>query len=158
MIDLVLDVGSLADVLRQCFRSDDYTRPTFCSSRFLSEETVRLLNRIVLADGRYVVAASVVAFAELARKWDQIVAGDFAPYRLAAFLQAPPEWFSVEPLDETLLPAFGLVSSSVRMSDGTIEPIEWLDAIHYATACSRDQAILITSDARLLQLMQLAIR
>ncbi len=154
MIDLVLDVGSLADVLRQCFQSDDYSRPTFSPSRFLSEETVRLLNRIVLADGRYIVAASVVAFVELARKWDQIVASDFAPYRLAAFLQAPPEWFSVEPLDETLLPAFGVVPGSVQMSDGTVQPIEWLDAIHFATACSRDRAMLVTNDARLLQLMQ----
>lgn len=153
MIDLVLDVGSLADVLRQCFASDDYTKPVFSASRFLSEETVRKLNRIVLADGRYIVAASVVAFVELARKWDKIVASGFAPYQLAAFLQAPPEWFSIEPLDETLLPAFGLVPSFVRMSDGSVQPIEWLDAIYFATALNRDRAVLITDDARLLQLM-----
>lgn len=154
MIDLVLDVGSLADVLRQCFQSDDYTRPSFCPSRFLSEETVRQLNQIVLADGRHVVAASVVAFVELARKWDQIVASDFAPYQLAAFLQSPPEWFTTEPLDETLLPAFGLVPSFVRMPDGTIQPIEWLDAIHLATALNRDRARLVTNDSRLQQLVR----
>jgi predicted nucleic acid-binding protein len=152
MADLVLDVGSLADLLWQSFQSGDYTRPIFFPSRFLSSERVRQLNRIVLTEGQYLVAASVVAFVELARKWDDIVASRFAPYQLAAFLQAPPVWFSVEPLDESVLPAFLLIPSSVRMPDGRVLSIEWIDAIHLATARSRERAILVTSDTRLQQL------
>ena len=93
-----------------------------------------------------------MAFVELARKWDDIIAGRFLPYQLAAFIHAPPDWFSIEPLDEDLIPLFGQVPPEVLMPDGSVQPIEWPDAVHVATALSREEGRLVTSDRRLLQL------
>lgn len=155
MTDLVLDTGALADVLAQYFQAEDRTTPQFQTSRFLPPETARQINRIVRGDGRYVVAASAMAFVELVRKWDEIVNGRFEPHQLAALLQEPPDWFSVEPVDEDLIPLFGQVPPEVPMPDGSVQPIEWPDAVHVATALSREEGSLVTSDRRLLQVMTL---
>ncbi|GAB4547152.1 MAG: hypothetical protein Kow0063_41780 [Anaerolineae bacterium] len=155
MADLVLDVGALADLLSQYFQAEDRTRPLFEPSRFLSSEIARQINRIVRDDGRYIVAASAMAFVELVRKWDEIVDQRFEPYQLAAFLQDPPDWFSLEPVDEDLIPLFGQVPPEVPMPDGSVQTLEWPDVIHAATALSREEADLITSDGRLLQVMAL---
>ncbi len=155
MTDLVLDTGALADVLAQYFQAEDRITPQFQTSRFLPPETARQINRIVHGNGRYIVAASAMAFVELAHKWDEIVAGRFQPHQLAALLQEPPDWFSVEPMDEDLIPVFGQVPPEVPMPDGSVQPIEWPDAVHAATAFSREEGDLVTSDQRLLQLMRL---
>jgi len=147
MADLVLDVGALADLLAQCFQAGDWTKPRVQTTHFLTSEDSRRINRIVWGDGRYVVVASAVAFAELARKWDEIVAGRFQPYQLAAFLQDPPDWFVVEPVDEDLIPLFGEVP--------IVQKLEWPDIIHAATVLSREEGNLVTSDRDLRQAMEL---
>jgi len=147
MADLVLDAGALADLLTQCFQTDDWTKPRVAPSRFISSESSRQINRIVWGHGPYVVAASTMAFVELVRKCEQIVAGRFEPYQLATFLQDPPDWFVVEPVDEHLIPLFGQVPM--------IQSLEWPDAIHVATALSRQEGCLVTADRVLRQVMGL---
>lgn len=147
MADLVLDVGALADLLAQCFQAEDWTKPQVQATHFLPSEASRQINRIVWGDGHYVVVASALAFVELARKWDAIVAGRFHPYQLAAFLQDPPDWFAVEPVDEDLIPLFGQVP--------LVQELEWPDAIHVATVLSRENGNLVTSDHNLGRAMEL---
>ena len=149
MSDLVLDTGALADLLAQYFDSADRNNPMFYRTRWLPEDAVRTINRIVRVEGRYVVAASTLAFVEIVRKWDEIVAGRFRPEQMAAFLEDPPDWFAVEPLDEGLIPFFGQVPWRVTDSSRGSVPLEWTDVVHLATARSRERASLVTTDGRL---------
>ncbi|HET92319.1 MAG TPA: hypothetical protein ENN99_16500 [Chloroflexi bacterium] len=158
MADLVFDVGALADLLAQYFQAENRLTPQFHSDRFLPDSAVRRVNRIVQGDGRYILAASAMAFVELARKWDDIVAGRFLPHQLAAFIHAPPDWFSIEPVDRDLVPLRGEVPPDVLMPDGTRQSVELPDTIHLATVLSREKAELITSDQRLVQMMDSRIR
>ena len=149
MTDLVLDTGPLADLLAQYFDAEDRNVPEFSGNRFLSREIARQINRIVRSDGRYVVTASTFAFVEVVRKWDEIVEGRFRPEQLAAFLDDPPDWFSVEPLDEDLIPSFGQVQWQVLDSNGSLRTLEWPDVVHLATVASRESARLVSSDREL---------
>ena len=144
---MVLDVGALAELLIQYFQTDDRSRVRFRANTFLSPTDVKPLNRIVAGDGRqHVVVASAIAFVELTRKWDEIVSDLLQPHQLAAFLQATPDWFVVDPVDESLLPSLGLVPPEVTMPDGSTKPVEWIDAIHVATSLARENARLVTTD------------
>ncbi len=147
--DVVLDTGALADVLAQFFQSSDQPLPRFRQSQFISYEVARRLNHIVRSDGRFVVVASALAFVEIAHQWEDIIAGRLSPVQLAAFLDDPPEWFIVAPVDQDLVPLFLDVAAAVTMPRGRVEPVEWTDAVHAATALSRDNAVLTSSDRRL---------
>jgi predicted nucleic acid-binding protein len=153
MLDLVMDTGPLADLLGQYFQAEDRDTLHFTESSYLSTDTVREINLIVHGDGRHLIAASTMAFVELARKWDEIVTERFAPRQLAAFLEDPPDWFSIEPVDEDLVPTLIQVPPEVMMPDGTAKPLEWPDAIHIATTLGRQEAKLITSDRRMLRMI-----
>ncbi len=154
MVDLVLDTGPLADILAQYFSSEDYASPVFSPDEFISSAIAKQVNRIIRTRTSYVIA-SALAFVELARKWDDIVKGRFHAYQLAALLDTPPEWFVVQPVDETLIPFFRQVPSQVVMPDGRFKPIEWTDAVHIATALSREHGDLVTSDERIRQALKL---
>jgi predicted nucleic acid-binding protein len=148
MGDLILDTGALADLLSQYFQSPDRNIPQFYQSRFLSSDAVRMINRIVQGNSRYIVAASTLGFVELVRKWDEIVRQRFSPVQIAAFIDSPPDWFSIEPMDERIVLLLGQVPPNVRV--GTeLKPLEWTDAVHVATALSRDSSILVTTDQRM---------
>jgi len=155
--DLVLDVAALADILAQYFNADDRSQPHFQATTDLTLRTATMASRIVEEDTKYVVAASVLAFVEMAHRWDRIVDNRFSPVQLAAFLLDPPEWFSIEPMEEELIGRFADIPSEVQMPDGRIEPIEWTDAIHAATTLNREQALLVTSDRRLRQVPGLTL-
>ena len=145
--DMVLDVGALAELLIQYFQADDRSCMQFRANTFLSPANVRYLNRIVAEDGsQHVIVASAIAFVELTRKWDEIVGNRLQPHQLAAFLQSTPDWFVVDPVDESLLPALGQVPPEVTMPDGTTGSVEWIDAIHVATVLARENARLVTTD------------
>lgn len=155
--DLVLDVAALADLLSQYFNADDRSLPSFKSTPSLTLQVATMASRIAQEDTRYVLAASVLAFVEMAHRWNKIVASRFKPIQLAAFLIDPPDWFSVEPMEEGLLEHFAEVPTEVQMPDGKTEPIEWTDAIHAATTFSRERALLVTSDRRLKQVPGLTL-
>lgn len=147
--DVVLDTGALADALAQFFQSPDQSPPRFAQSHYISHKVARLLNYVIRSDGRFVVVASALAFVELAHQWQPIIAERISPVQLAAFLNDPPAWFTVAPVDQDLVPSFLDVPPVVTMPWGKVEPVEWTDAVHAATALSRDNAVLVSSDRRL---------
>ena len=153
-MDLVIDAVALDDLLAQYFQSEDRNAPQFKESHHLSREVVRHLNRIVQGNGRYVVVASTLAFVELAYKWKrpELQVSQFQPYQLAAFLQQPPDWFVIADVNETLIAWYGRVPSAVEKQQGQMTYIEGMDAIHVATALSREEAKLVTADTKLLRM------
>lgn len=155
MTDLVLDTNVLAEFLSQYFGPAERGRASFKCRQNLSSEAVRRINKIrergELEDSvTSIVISSALAFVELVRQWDEIVRDRFEPHQLAAFLEQPPDWFSVAPLDEDLIEFFCDVPTQVAMAEGVLEPIEWTDAVHAATVFSRgDSCLIVTTDQRL---------
>jgi hypothetical protein len=163
MADIVLDTDALADFLAQYFGPADRGRGRFAATQWLSEAAAREINRIrdraaggVLRD---LVIASCLAFVEVVRKWDALAQDRFHPWQLKAFLQQPPEWFSVSPVDEDLVEYFLGVPAEVVMPGGKSEVVEWTDAVHVATVFSRgDASIFHTRDHRLRRIERLVGR
>jgi hypothetical protein len=166
MADIVLDTDALADFLAQYFGPADRGSNSFVAGKWLSERAARIINRVVRAShpgyspGSFVVA-STFAFLEIVRKWDQLLGEHVQPYQMRAFLEAPPQWFLVTAVDSTLVPFYCQLPAAVQMPDGSVKAIEWTDAIHVATAVSRDEpdrprCALATNDRRLLRIAQIA--
>jgi hypothetical protein len=167
MSSIGLDTGPLADFLSQFFGPAQRGFALFQRSFLLSEDAVGAINAIVRAynedePARALVFASTLAFAELARKWDALAGGRFHPHQLRAFLTVPPGWFVVEPVDQSLVESFLEVPVAVQMENGDLKNVEWADAIHVATAFSRDsqqvKCLLATQDHRIQRIPQLARR
>lgn len=154
MPDIVLDTNILADLLAQYFDPGraNYGTGEFLSGGGITRNLSRKLNRIVQRS-RYglsdVIVASAAAFVEIGRRWQGIVQDRFSVPQFEGFVRQPPEWFDIAPVDEDLLPFFIDVPIGVRMAS-RLEPVEWVDALHVATAISRGQdAELATTDQRL---------
>lgn len=160
MTDLVLDVGALAEMLAQIFACPERESVHFHSDAegwFLSDRVAALMNRVVCSHGQSVIVASALAFVELAHKWDDIVKMRFHPRQLATFLSDPPDWFAVAAIDKELIPYLCAVPAEVVLPNGRVAPIEWTDSIHAATALSRSQARLVTTDGKLRQIPNLVV-
>ena len=156
MPDLILDVGPLADLLAQYFKKENRYSIQFEVDRFLSPKAVQHINYVVSQNGfQGIIGASALAFVELVHKWDKITLERFRAYQMASFLEEHPDWFSIEPMDETIFPLVAQVPADVTMPDGTTKSIEWADAIHAATTLGRDNGILVTSDEKLAQIPEL---
>jgi hypothetical protein len=163
MADLVLDTYALADFLAQFFGPTSRGQGRFTASDWLSEAAAREINRIrdqaTTGSLRDLVIASCLAFVEIARKWDALSKQRFQPWQMKAFLQVPPEWFSVAPVDEDLVESFLEVPAQVIMPGGQQMTVEWTDAVHVATVFSRTKrALLRSQDRRLRQIEQLTER
>ncbi len=162
--DIVLDSHILADFLAQYFGPTDRGQQPFQSEGQLSSDLARRINSVVDRYMSYdvvttVVVASTLAFVEIVRQWDEIVQDQFQPHQVAAFLEQPPDWFSVAPVDEDLVEFFCDVPADVSMPDGTTKPVEWADAVHVATVFSRGEVCLFaTSDYPLRQIVSLSGR
>jgi hypothetical protein len=167
MASITLDTGPLAEFLGQYFGPAQRGHAPFVAAGSLSEAAARAINAIVRAyhedePARYLVTASTLAFAEIARKWEQLAGERFAPYQLKAFLTVPPAWFSVDPVDEDLVEFFLRLPGEVLMADGRLAGIEWTDAVHAATALSHDtermRCLLAVEDKRIRRLELVAGR
>lgn len=150
--NLTLDTGALSDFLTQYFASDRRDQPQFMRSGLLPSAVIWQMNRIAKGSGDAVVVASSLAFVELTKKWDNLVSGAFSVSQLAAFIENPPEWFVIDPIDNSILPFFARCPSAIISAKGQEEPIEWTDAVHIATALSRSPCFLVTTDQRINQL------
>jgi hypothetical protein len=166
MSSITLDTGPLADFLGQFYGSAQRGSATFRRGDSLTEDAARAINAIVRAynrdePARALVFASTLAFAEIVRKWDALAGRRFQPHQLRAFVAAPPGWFAVDPVDESLVESFLQVPVSVRMGAHLMN-IEWADAIHVATALSHDTSramcLLAVEDHRILTMPELAGR
>jgi len=144
MADIVLDTDGLADFLAQYFGPANRGVGRFMESEWLSHRAAQEINRIVdffrLDDwAKDHVIASTFAFMEIARKWDQLIQGRFRPYQLRALLNDPDEWFFIASVDTSLIEFFYQLPATVMMEGGNAEKLEWTDAVHVATALSRNE-------------------
>lgn len=156
-MDIILDTDYLSEFLSQYFDVGcaDREKGRFQARGLISTNLARVLNNIMLASREGIsrlVIASAFAFIEISRKWDNLGAGRFSVHQLYAFISQPPDWFSIAPVDNDLLPSFIDIPSNIII-DSKLQPIEWTDAIHMATVISRgdnvNNATLVTSDHRL---------
>lgn len=150
MPDIVLDTNILSDFLAQYFESESRRSPVFHEQGFISLELAQGINRIVQRwNDPFIdqypghLVASTLAFVEISRKWEHIVQERFDVVQMAAFIEQPPEWFIIEPLDEALVSVLCDVPADVQVVQGNTRSIEWTDAVHIATAFIRG------TDARL---------
>jgi predicted nucleic acid-binding protein len=142
--DIVLDTNILSDFLAQYFASGSRRSPVFHKQGFISLELAQGMNKIIqwwndpfINQHPGHLVASTLAFVEIARKWDYIVRERFDVVQMAVFIEQPPEWFIIEPLDEALVSLLCDVPADVQMTQGGIRSIEWTDAVHIATAFIR---------------------
>jgi len=160
MVDIVLDTDFLAEFLIQYFDPFVANRGMgrFQTSAVFSRELSRRLNQIVTTSYMGIsnlIIASTFAVVEIARKWDEIVQNKFSVQQLHAFTYQYPEWFSLAPVDEDLIPFFMDVPSNVLVNS-KITPIEWIDAVHLATVISRGpNATLATSDSKAKKVLEI---
>jgi hypothetical protein len=139
----------------------DESRANYGYGRFqpvglFSVEVARRLNNVVQtsrSSGFSLIIASTFTIVEISRKWEEMVGTKFTEAQLYAFLQEPPTWFNLAPIDEQLTSFFNYVPNY----NSKMESIEWTDAIHIATVLSRGDdpsvATLATTDGKLKQLL-----
>lgn len=152
MADIILDTNILADLLAQYYKDNVHERGYFKVKGRLHKNLVREINRIlkwhmVGYSSSYpgLVVASSFAFVEIARKFDEISARHFTVEQFAAFIDQTPEWFVIAAVDSALFPFLSSLPREISLPNGDIKPIEWADAIHIATAVSRDEPWLLAS-------------
>ncbi len=159
MQDIVLDTNILSEFLAQYFQQR--RKSGYFSYHHI--ETTDLLNHRVVKEIRgiikaydymrsHLVVASTFAFLEIAGKFAEVSGNRFTIEQFSGFIDQPPEWFWVAPLDESLFLELLRIPPYVTMPGGQLKNIEWADAIHLATALSRENCLLATTDTRLKQL------
>lgn len=160
MADVILDTNLLADLMAQYYDQAYSDRGFFINYKTLNSELIREINKIIAwhtesdwgdisFNSPGLIIASTFAFVEIARKFQVIVDGRFTLEQFAAFIDQPPEWFFISSVDSTLVPYLAELPAEVRLSNGDVKPIELADAIHLATAMSRDEYLIATTDARM---------
>ena len=156
MADLVFDTSVLSDLLVQYFEFDVIRRGYFVPRGNLSNELVKHINRIIKYHSDTIfddeispglVVASVLAFVEIARKFDVLSCGKYSIAKFAAFIESPPDWFKISPLDMDILSYLNEIPIIVRGDGGG--SLELADAVHVATALSREKFYVVTTDARI---------
>ncbi|MCU0289576.1 MAG: hypothetical protein MUF15_24675 [Acidobacteria bacterium] len=161
MHDIALDTNILSEFLAQYFQQKNghFSANHVQITDLLNHEVVKEIRSIIKSYDDMVddisshrVVASSFAFLEIARKFAEVSRGRFTLEQFYGFIDQPPEWFLVAPLDGTLFLELLKIPSYVAMPGGQLKNIEWADAIHLATALSRESCLLATTDARLKQL------
>jgi predicted nucleic acid-binding protein len=159
MQDIVLDTNILSEFLAQYFqqrqKGGHFTYHHFETTDVLNHRVVKEIRGIIKAYDymrSHLVVASTFAFLEIARKFVEVSGNRFTIEQFSGFLDQPPEWFWVAPLDESLFLELLRIPHYVTMPEGQLKNIEWADAIHLATALSRENCLLATTDSRLKQL------
>jgi hypothetical protein len=159
MTDIVVDTNILSEILIQYFRNDAKRTGYIAPYGNLSRNITRALNRIIkyhsedIFDDEFspgLVIASTFAFVEIARKFNELSLGEYSISQFAAFIESPPEWFRISPLDTDLLPFLYQLPINVRGNDGA--PLELADAVHVATALSREEFWMIATDKTIVAL------
>lgn len=81
----------------------------------------------------------------------------FSVEQFAVFIDSHPEWFVIASLDSTLFLHLCRIPREIALAGGGIKPVEWADAIHIATALSRDEPwLLAATDERIKAINYLA--
>jgi len=159
MQDIVLDTNILSEFLAQYFKqrqkNGHFTAQNIETTNILNYRVVKEIREIIKSYdyiGSHLVVASTFAFLEIARKFEEISGNRYSIEQFSGFIDQPPEWFLVASLDESLFLDLLRIPPYVKMPGGQLKNIEWADAIHLATALSRENCLLATTDSRLKQL------
>jgi len=159
MQDIVLDTSILSEFLAQYFqqrqKNGHFTANHVEASTLLNQRVVKEIRGIIKSYdnmSNHLVVASTFAFLEIARKFAEVSANRYSIEQFSGFIDQPPEWFLVAPLDESLFLDLLRIPPYVTMPGGQLKNIEWADAIHLATALSRENCLLATTDSRLKQI------
>lgn len=160
--DIVLDTNILSDVVAQYFAQPYPAALTIQKSSHISPNLARELNRRIrwfseewLAyeesdSSPGLIVASVLGFVEIARKFREIANGRFEEDEFRSFISQPPKWFLIASVDATLVRYLCRVPSYVKVDHShTLVPVEVADALHVATALSRDDALVAATDSRI---------
>jgi len=153
MVDIILDTNYLAELITQYYQTNHLENDYFRESSLFQDSLIRELNNIVRNYNNGfltgLIIASSYAFVEIARKFDGIVKDRFTIEKFAAFIEQPPSWFFISSVDYSLFQPLLDIPGYVVLN-GEIKPIEWADALHIATALSRDKPwLLAISDRRM---------
>ena len=155
MPDIILDTNLLADFLAQFFGSARRGRDLFTTQGAISRELARKINYIVIwhnwnleskesiAQHPGWIGAATFAFVEIAHKWTDIVRERFTVEQMAGFVEHPPAWFVIEPIDENLVDAFFDAPTDALTARGETRSPEWPDTIQVAVAFGRGDACLL---------------
>ena len=154
MRDVVLDTNILSDFIAIYFEESISSDGVFVPRYKMTKELSVIINKII-HDYSYngisklgMIVASSFAFIELSKKFDIISDGRFTVDQFKAFIDSPPEWFSIDDVNKELFEFLYVLPSFVL--DGTVE---WADAIHCATALARgEDCYLATRDTTLFQI------
>jgi hypothetical protein len=157
-MDIVIDASCLCDVLDQYFSEKYayYGYGEFKRNGKISKELASKLNQIMKSNSPIMYGSVITpsfSFIEIARKWDEWVKNRFSIHKMYAFINEPPMWFNISPIDKELLSFFVYVPNS----NSKDQMIEWTDAIYFATTISRGDtkiSTLVTSDEKLQILMK----
>ncbi|MBV7330950.1 hypothetical protein KFU94_22460 [Chloroflexi bacterium TSY] len=148
MTDILLDTNVLADLLSIFFSENYRASRRFQPYQTISRELARRINQIVLwhDDNGYdgedspqgLIISSSFAFVEIARQFQAIANDRFTLAQFQSFIAQPPPWFFISALDESILKHLSYLPGEVIIPNGRVKSIELADALHIATALSRD--------------------
>ena len=167
MADVILDTIVLSEVLIQYFTEKAGVGDNLFKRRgALNEDMVLQINKIVNWHNSSFTAisypgliiASTFGFVEIARQFEKCSGKQYSVAQFAAFIEQPPEWFSTASLSSYIFSFLVHIPSHVDVN-GELSPIEWADAIHVATALSRDgRSCIATTDHKLRAMQELYLR
>jgi len=160
MTDILLDTNVLGDLLAFYYNEEYRRTREFRPYRTLTLDRVRRLNHVLhwhsedewddsTESAAGLVVASTFAFVEISRQFDRISRDRFSIDQFRAFLNQPPPWFLISALDETVLPMLLSLPTQVSLANGKDKPLELADALHIATALSRDDCLIAVTDGTL---------
>jgi hypothetical protein len=159
-MDIVLDTGHLAEFLGQYYDANlgiNKGIGRFQESKLISKYLARMINEIMLSSKEGIselIITSAFSFIEITNHWEKLVNSRFSAEQMYTFINQTPEWFSIAPVDNFLIPYFIDVPNVVEIN-AKLESIEWTDAIHMAVVYSRGKdATLATTDHKLLKILK----
>ncbi len=150
MADIILDTNVLADLLAQYYELPFLEKGVFRSYKTLNSKLVKEINKTISLHTGLIIA-STFAFVEIARQFQKVSQDRFTVDQFAAFIDQPPDWFFISSVDVAILPHLAHLPSEIRLPNGKVEAMELADAIHLATAMSRDNCLIAATDGRMLQ-------
>lgn len=152
MRDIIVDTDILSDLLIQyysTFKENNCFSESDKISKILAIKINEIVKRYTEDTCMYHVIASSFAFVEIARKFTVIFNGNLDLYKFRHFINEPPEWFRIASLDMAITEKLSQIPGYVITANGKNESIEWADAIHIATAISRDKWYFATNDHKI---------
>jgi len=157
MADISMDTNVLADFLIQYFNTNTQSRFLLRESCHINENVCLRINSLLNSHYRYedtgeppfgLLIASSVAFVELARKFSIIFDSCVTISQFAAFIDSPPDFFTIEPLGFDALRHLIKLPSVCKLG-GEYRGIEAMDNLHVATVLVRENCVLAATDAKL---------